>query len=61
MDLAISEEPPVRWVVGADAVAEVEQKTRALLAQDDAHRELSDPLSRSPPRTRTPSACPRRC
>ena len=38
--LATSEEPPVRWVAGADAVAGVEQKANDLLAQVDAHREL---------------------
>jgi NAD(P)-dependent dehydrogenase (short-subunit alcohol dehydrogenase family) len=43
--LATSEQPPVRWVAGADAVAGVEQKARALLAQVDAHRELSSSLS----------------
>jgi NAD(P)-dependent dehydrogenase (short-subunit alcohol dehydrogenase family) len=43
--LATSEQPPVRWVAGADAVAGVEQKARDLLAQVDAHRELSSSLS----------------
>ena len=38
------EEPPLRWVAGADAVAAVEQKARDLLAQADAHRELSSSL-----------------
>jgi NAD(P)-dependent dehydrogenase (short-subunit alcohol dehydrogenase family) len=39
--LATSEQPPVRWVAGADAVAGVEQKAKELLAQVDAHRGLS--------------------
>jgi NAD(P)-dependent dehydrogenase (short-subunit alcohol dehydrogenase family) len=42
--LATSERPPVRWVAGADAVTAVEQKARDLLAQADAHRELSSSL-----------------
>jgi NAD(P)-dependent dehydrogenase (short-subunit alcohol dehydrogenase family) len=45
VQLASSEEPPVRWVAGADAVAGVEQKAKDLLAQVDAHRELSSSLS----------------
>lgn len=43
--LATSDDPPVRWVAGADAVTGVEQKARDLLAQVDAHRELSSSLS----------------
>ena len=42
--LAMSERPPARWVAGADAVTAVEQKARDLLAQADAHRELSSSL-----------------
>jgi NAD(P)-dependent dehydrogenase (short-subunit alcohol dehydrogenase family) len=38
------ETPPLRWVAGADAVAEVEQKARDLLVQVDAYRELSSNL-----------------
>ncbi len=38
------EKPPLRWVAGADAVAGVEQKARDLLAQTDAHRDLSSSL-----------------
>jgi len=38
-------EPPTRWVAGADAVQGVEQKARDLLAQVDAHRELSSSLA----------------
>jgi NAD(P)-dependent dehydrogenase (short-subunit alcohol dehydrogenase family) len=40
-----SDEPPTRWVAGADAVQGVEQKARDLLAQVDAHRELSSSLA----------------
>ena len=43
--LATSEQPPVRWVAGADAVAGVEQKAKDLLAQVDAHRGLSRDLA----------------
>src|SRR4051794_29973069 len=41
--VAIAEEepPPLRFVVGADAVAAVEQKANELLAQVDPYRELS--------------------
>jgi NAD(P)-dependent dehydrogenase (short-subunit alcohol dehydrogenase family) len=42
--LAMSERPPARWVAGAEAVTAVEQKARDLLAQADAHRELSSSL-----------------
>jgi NAD(P)-dependent dehydrogenase (short-subunit alcohol dehydrogenase family) len=45
VQLAGQEEPPVRWVAGADAVAGVEQKAKDLLAQVDAHRELSSSLA----------------
>jgi NAD(P)-dependent dehydrogenase (short-subunit alcohol dehydrogenase family) len=43
--LAGQAEPPLRWVAGADAVQGVEQKARELLAQVDAHRELSSSLA----------------
>jgi NAD(P)-dependent dehydrogenase (short-subunit alcohol dehydrogenase family) len=39
------EQPPLRWVAGADAVATVEQKARDLLAQLDAYRDLSSSLA----------------
>jgi hypothetical protein len=45
IELATAEEPPVRWVAGADAVQAAEGKARALLAQVDAYRELSSSLS----------------
>ncbi len=38
-------EPPERWVAGADAVAAVAGKARTLLAQIDAHREVSTSLA----------------
>ncbi len=38
------DEPPLRWIAGADAVAAVEQKAHELLAQADAHRDLSSSL-----------------
>jgi NAD(P)-dependent dehydrogenase (short-subunit alcohol dehydrogenase family) len=44
VELAGSDEPPLRWVAGEDAVEGVEQKARLLLAQVDAHRELSTSL-----------------
>ena len=43
--LAGLEEPPARFAAGADAVATFEQKAGELLAQADAHRELSTSLA----------------
>jgi NAD(P)-dependent dehydrogenase (short-subunit alcohol dehydrogenase family) len=43
--LADSDEPPLRWVAGEDAVGQIEEKARLLLAQVDAHRELSTGLA----------------
>jgi hypothetical protein len=37
--------PPVRFAAGADAVATFEQKAHELLAQAEAHRELSSSLA----------------
>jgi NAD(P)-dependent dehydrogenase (short-subunit alcohol dehydrogenase family) len=37
--------PPLRWPAGADAIEAVEQKARTLLAQANAHRELSSSLA----------------
>jgi NAD(P)-dependent dehydrogenase (short-subunit alcohol dehydrogenase family) len=45
VQLAGQDEPPLRWAAGADAVATVEQKANTLLAQADAHRELSSSLA----------------
>jgi NAD(P)-dependent dehydrogenase (short-subunit alcohol dehydrogenase family) len=44
--VSISEmqDPPLRFVAGADAVAGVEQKARQILGQIDAHRDLSTNL-----------------
>jgi NAD(P)-dependent dehydrogenase (short-subunit alcohol dehydrogenase family) len=46
VQLADSDEPPLRWAAGADAVAAFEQKAQQLLAQADAHRDLSSSLAR---------------
>ncbi|SHN88698.1 NADP-dependent 3-hydroxy acid dehydrogenase YdfG [Geodermatophilus obscurus] len=45
VELADSAEPPLRWAAGADAVGAFEQKAQQLLAQADAHRELSRSLA----------------
>jgi NAD(P)-dependent dehydrogenase (short-subunit alcohol dehydrogenase family) len=45
VELAALEEPPVRFAAGADALATFEQKANALLAEADAHRELSASLA----------------
>ena len=45
VELADSDEPPLRWVAGEDVVEGVEHKARLLLAQVDAHRELSTSLA----------------
>jgi hypothetical protein len=39
------EQPPLRFVAGADAVETVEQQANELLAQVDAYRELSSSLA----------------
>jgi NAD(P)-dependent dehydrogenase (short-subunit alcohol dehydrogenase family) len=44
VQLASQDEPPLRWIAGADAVAVVEEKAKTLLAQADAHRDLSSSL-----------------
>ena len=43
--LASQDEPPVRWVAGADAVETVEKKGRDLIAQADAYRDVSSSLA----------------
>lgn len=43
--VAAMDTPPLRFVAGADVVAGVEEKARLLLAQVDAHRELSSAMS----------------
>jgi len=45
VQLASQDEPPLRWVAGADAMKAVEQKAKDLLAQVDAYRELSSNLA----------------
>ena len=45
VQLAESTEPPLRWAAGEDVVEGVEDKARLLLAQVDAHRELSTSLA----------------
>src|SRR5215208_2849916 len=45
VELADSTEPPLRWAAGEDVVGGVEDKARLLLAQVDAHRELSTSLA----------------
>lgn len=44
VDLAALEEPPMRFIAGADAVAATEAKAQTLLDQADAHRKLSASL-----------------
>ncbi|OUE07612.1 3-oxoacyl-[acyl-carrier-protein] reductase FabG [Clavibacter michiganensis] len=44
VEIVALDEPPLRFIAGADAVAGVEQKARDLLAQADAHRDLSSNL-----------------
>ncbi len=43
--LASQDEPPVRWVAGADAVETCRAKGETLLAQADAYREISSSLA----------------
>jgi NAD(P)-dependent dehydrogenase (short-subunit alcohol dehydrogenase family) len=45
VQLTSQDEPPLRWVAGADAVVAVEQKAHDLLSQVGAHRELSSSLA----------------
>ena len=45
VQLAALEEPPARFAAGADAVQTFETKAATLLAQANAHRELSSSLS----------------
>jgi len=45
VELASQDEPPLRWVAGADAVELVEKKAKDLLAQAEAYRELSSSLA----------------
>jgi len=45
VQLTDSDEPPLRWAAGADAVASFEAKAQQLLDQADAHRDLSSSLA----------------
>ena len=45
VQLAGRDEPPLRFVAGADAVEAVDNKAELLLAQADAHRELASSLA----------------
>jgi NAD(P)-dependent dehydrogenase (short-subunit alcohol dehydrogenase family) len=45
IQLADNDVPPLRWMAGSDVVAAAEQKAKTLLAQIDAHRELSTGLA----------------
>src|SRR3954447_22586233 len=47
--LAATDEPPLRFVAGEDAVEDVEEKARLVLAQVDAHRALSSRLAHHDP------------
>jgi NAD(P)-dependent dehydrogenase (short-subunit alcohol dehydrogenase family) len=40
-----SDEPPLRWAAGADAVGTLEQKANTLLEQAESHRKLSSSLA----------------
>jgi NAD(P)-dependent dehydrogenase (short-subunit alcohol dehydrogenase family) len=44
VQIASEDHPPFRFVAGADAIAAVEKKANDLLAQANAHRELSSSL-----------------
>jgi hypothetical protein len=48
VQLAGLEHPPARFAAGGDAVQTFETKGKALLAQADAHRELSSSLDYEP-------------
>ena len=45
LTIADSEQPPLRWLAGADAIGAAEQKANDLLAQADAYRKLSSSLA----------------
>jgi NAD(P)-dependent dehydrogenase (short-subunit alcohol dehydrogenase family) len=47
VELTAQDEPPARFAAGADAVEALEGKANTLLAQANAHRELSSSLSYS--------------
>lgn len=43
--IASQEEPPLRWIAGADAIAAAEQKVADLQEQINAYRDLSTSLA----------------
>jgi NAD(P)-dependent dehydrogenase (short-subunit alcohol dehydrogenase family) len=45
VQLVSSDEPPLRWAAGADAVAALEDKAQTLITQADAYRDLSSSLA----------------
>jgi hypothetical protein len=45
VQLVGSDEPPLRWAAGADAVAAFEDKAQTLIKQADAYRDLSSSLA----------------
>src|SRR3954465_15706063 len=45
VQLVGSDEPPLRWAAGADAVAAFETKAQTLIKQADAYRDLSSSLA----------------
>lgn len=49
LTIADQEQPPFRFIAGADAIALAEQKVVSLKAQIDAHRELSKSLALDEP------------
>jgi NAD(P)-dependent dehydrogenase (short-subunit alcohol dehydrogenase family) len=49
VQLASQDQPPLRWLAGADAVEVVEQKAKDMLAQVDAYRKLSTSLALEDP------------
>lgn len=45
LEIASKNEPPKRWMAGADAIAEAERKAKELQEQADAYRDLSSSLA----------------
>jgi NAD(P)-dependent dehydrogenase (short-subunit alcohol dehydrogenase family) len=45
VQIVTSDEPPLRWAAGADAVAAFENKAQTLIKQADAYRKLSSSLA----------------
>lgn len=53
VSLGVLDTPPLRFVAGSDAVEAVEQKAQLLIAQADAHRDLSSRLALDVPEPTT--------